>query len=144
MDNPTVTMRAVVSFPSLTQQIQYKGAPTGKYGLQLTQLSDAAVDRLSDLGVDTKFKDDDYGRGRFVDVKSKFVMDNSGKYPLLYEADGKTLFEDSADAIGYGSTVRATIRAYRGGDGVVRPSLVKLCVEDLVRPEVATEDEEVL
>lgn len=144
MDNNTVTVRAKLAFPSLVEHILYKGAPTNKYGVQLANLSGPAVERLEALGVDVKFKDDDYGRGQFIDCKSKFPIDNSGKYPMLYEADGKTLFEESPEVIGYGSTVRATIKAYTGSDGLVRPSINKLVIEELVRPEINVDDEEVL
>lgn len=144
MDNPTVTVRAKLAFPSLVDQIMYKGASTNKYGTQLANLSEAAIERLDSLGIEVKFKDDDYGRGQFIDCKSQFPLDNSGKFAMLFEADGRTPLEEDPRAIGYGSTVRAVVRAYTGRDGVTRPSIQKLVVEELVQPDVSVEDDEVL
>jgi hypothetical protein len=110
--------------------------------VQLANLSGPAVEKLEELGVTLKSKaDDQYERGQFIECKSKFPMDNSGKYPLIYEADGKTVFEDATSSIGYGTVVRATIRPYSTPDGV-KPSLVRLAIEELKRPEVAQSDEE--
>lgn len=148
MENNIVTIRATVSFPSLVDELTFKGAPTGKYGLQLVNLSAKAVERLEELGVELKQKSDDkYARGKFIECKSQFPIDNSGRFPILFEDDGKTLFEGSPRDIGYGTVVRAKIKSYRGKDGVVRPSLMTLCVEELVAPEVSVnggDDDEVL
>ena len=51
MENQIVNIRATVSFPSLVDEITYRGAPTGKYGVQLTNLSERAIERLEELGV---------------------------------------------------------------------------------------------
>lgn len=144
MENQTVTVRATLSFPSLDTPILFKGAPTDNYGTQLSNLSQRAVERLEELGVDVKFKDDDLGRGQFIDCKSKFPLDNSGRYPILFEDDGRTLFEGEVKDIGYGTVVKAKVGMYKGRDGVVRPSIKKLIIEELVRPEVADDDEEAL
>lgn len=142
MENQTVTIRAKVSFPSLDQQLTYQGRPTGKYGVQLANLSGPAVEKLEELGIFVKSKaDDKYERGQFIECKSQYPMDNSGKYPILMEADGKTRFEGMPSQIGYGTVVRATIRPYKTQDGT-KPSLVKLAVEELVEPEVSTSDDE--
>jgi hypothetical protein len=142
MENQTVTVRARLAFPSLDQELTYKGAPTGKYGVQLANLSGPAVEKLEELGITIKSKaDDKYERGQFIECKSKFPMDNSGKYPVLFEADGKTHFEGHTSSIGYGTVVRATIRPYPTQDGA-KPSLVKMAIEELVTPEVETSDEE--
>jgi len=142
MENQTVTVRAKVSFPSLTQQIMFKGAPTGKYGVQLTNLSAPAVEKLEELGIQLKSKPDDkYERGQFMDCKSQFPIDNSGKYAKLFEADRKTKFEGSPEEIGYGSVVLATVRPFTGRDGVVRPSVVSLAVEELITPEATLSED---
>lgn len=142
MENNTVTIRAKVSFPSLVDQITYRGAPTGKYGVQLANLSAPAVEKLEELGIEVKTKPDDkYERGQFLECKSQFPINNEGKYAMLFEADRKTKFEGSPSQIGYGSVVLATIRPFQGKDGVVRPSLVKLAVEELVEPEVTAADD---
>jgi len=142
MENQIVNIRATVSFPSLVDEITYRGAPTGKYGVQLTNLSERAIERLEELGVELKQKPDDkYARGRFIECKSQYALDNSGKFNILFEDDGKTPFEGNPRDIGYGSIVRARVKAYKGRDGVVRPSLVSMSVEELVQPEVTADDD---
>ena len=59
----------------------------------------------------------------------------------MFEDDGKTPFEGNPRDIGYGSIVRARVKAYKGRDGVVRPSLVSMSVEELVQPEVTADDD---
>lgn len=142
MENQIVSLRATVSFPSLVDEITYRGAPTGKYGIQLTNLSDRAIERLEELGIETKRKPDDkYARGQFIECKSQYPIDNSGKFNILFEDDGKTPFEGSPREIGYGTVVRAKIKAYKGRDGVCRPSLVSLAIEELAKPEVSVEED---
>jgi hypothetical protein len=145
MENQTITVRAVVAFPSLDRPIMFKGAPTEKYGLQLANLSDAAVDKLEELGIEVKSKEDDaYTRGKFLDIKSQYPIDNNGRFNMLFEADGQTLFEDFPSAIGYGSVVKARIRPYTTRQGDIKPSLVRLSVEELSRPESADNGDEVV
>jgi hypothetical protein len=142
MENQIVQLRATISFPSLVDEITYRGAPTGKYGVQLTNLSDRALERLEELGVETKQKPDDkYARGKFIECKSQYPIDNSGKFNILFEDDGKTPFEGSPREIGYGSVVRAKIKAYKGRDGVCRPSLVSMAIEELAKPEVSVDED---
>jgi hypothetical protein len=127
MENQIVNIRATVSFPSLVDEITYRGAPTGKYGVQLTNLSGPAIERLEELGVELKQKPDDkYARGRFN---------------ILFEDDGKTPFEGSPREIGYGTVVRAKVKAYKGRDGVCRPSLVSMAIEELAKPEVSVDED---
>ena len=142
MENQIVTLRATVSFPSLVDEITYRGAPTGKYGVQLTNLSERAIERLEELGIELKQKPDDkYARGKFVECKSQYPIDNSGRFKILFEDDGKTPFEGNPREIGYGSVVRAKVKAYKGRDGVARPSLVSLSIEELVQPEVTADED---
>lgn len=142
MENQIVNIRATVSFPSLVDEITYRGAPTGKYGVQLTNLSERAIERLEELGVELKQKPDDkYARGRFIECKSQYPIDNSGKFKILFEDDGKTPFEGNPRDIGYGSVVRAKVKAYKGRDGVSRPSLVSMSIEELVQPEVTADED---
>ena len=142
MENQIVNLRATVSFPSLVDEITYRGAPTGKYGVQLTNLSDRAIEKLEELGVETKQKPDDkYARGKFVECKSQYPIDNSGRFKILFEDDGKTPFEGNPREIGYGSVVRAKVKAYKARDGVVRPSLVSLAIEELAKPEASVEED---
>jgi len=142
MENQIVNIRATVSFPSLVDEITFRGAPTGKYGVQLTNLSERAIERLEELGVELKQKPDDkYARGRFIECKSQYPIDNSGKFKILFENDGKTPFEGNPRDIGYGSIVRAKIKAYKGRDGVSRPSLVSMSIEELSQPEVTADED---
>ena len=142
MENQIVTVRATVSFPSLVDEITYRGAPTGKYGVQLTNLSERAIERLEELGVELKQKPDDkYARGRFIECKSQYPIDNSGRFKILFEDDGKSPFEGNPREIGYGSVVRAKVKAYKARDGVVRPSLVSMSIEELVQPEVTADED---
>ena len=142
MENQIVTLRATVSFPSLVDEITYRGAPTGKYGVQLTNLSERAIERLEELGVELKQKPDDkYARGRFIECKSQYPIDNSGRFKILFEDDGKSPVEGDPREIGYGSIVRAKVKAYKGRDGVVRPSLVSMTIEELVQPEVTADED---
>lgn len=139
--NDTITVRAVVSFPSLTEEIRYQGAPTGKYGLQLANLSQPAVEKLEELGITIKSKEADaYERGAFIDCKSQYPIRNGGRFNQLFEADGKTLFEGEPESIGYGSVVRAKIKPYTTRSGNVLPSLVQLSVEELKTPESVSDD----
>ena len=70
--NETVTVRATVSFPSLVEEIRFKGAPTGKFGLQLANLSGPAVEKLEELGIEIKQKEGDaYERGHLY-ISKKF------------------------------------------------------------------------
>ena len=146
MDNNMVTVRAVVSFPNLTTVDQL----SQKYSIQLGNLSGPAVEKLEELGMTVKNKDDAYNRGSFIECKSKFPIDNSGKYGILYEADGKTPFEDAPTAIGAGSVVRATLKTYAwtapGNKSGVGAHIVKLVVEELAKPEstLGAVEEEVL
>jgi len=144
----TVTVRAVIAFPHLNQEIMYRGASTGKFGVQLGQLSDKARLAIEDLGLEVKTKEDDkYGRAHYVECKSKFPLDNSGKYPmLLEEAPGgrPEPIEYGAEQIGYGTAVRAKIKMYTTKDGNRLPSLVSMVIEDLVEPGATLNEDEVL
>jgi len=141
MENAMVTVRGKVSFPSLVQPDQM----SGKYSVQICNLSDRAVEALEELGVEPKFKDDTYGRGRFVTPSSKFPIDNS-KYLTIVDDQGLAL--DPA-VIGPGSVVKATLKAYEwkmGGKSGVGVRLMKMQVEELAEPEasLSVADEDVL
>ena len=137
MENPQVKVAATVSFPSLTRPDQM----SGKYSIQLGNLSDAASEKLEELGVAVKYKDDAYNRGRFVECKSKFPIDNS-KYQTVIDDAGLSM---DPDLIGPGSKVEAILKAYEwsmGGKSGVGVRLVKLQVKELAKAEaLATEDD---
>jgi hypothetical protein len=145
INNDTVTIRATVSFPALDVFETFKGQPTDKYGVQLANLSGPAVERLEELGIDVKFKDDDLNRGQFIHCRSQFPITNGGRFNILFEADGRTPFEGLPSDIGYGSVVKAKIKTYTTKQGDAKPSIVALIVEELAKPETQDfADEEVL
>lgn len=137
MDNTQVKVAATVSFPSLTRPDNM----SGKYSVQLGNLSDAAAEKLEELGVNVKFKDDAYNRGRFVECKSKFPIDNS-KYQTVVDDAGLSM---DPDLIGPGSKVEAILKAYdwtMGGKSGVGVRLVKLQVKELAKAEALSSDDD--
>ena len=149
MENMTATVRATVAFPNLTKpETPFNGGEAKDYTIQLANLSDRATEKLEELGVKVKFKDDDYNRGRFVQAKSKYPIVHNGKQVVIVDTDGNVV---NADLIGPGSVVRATVGAYshrmsgQYGNGL---RVYKLVVEELetgaVTNDVVDEQEEVL
>ena len=94
---------------------------SGKYQLNLCDLSDAAVQALENMGIEVREKE---GHGKFITCKSAKPM-------KAFDEDGKEIEED----IGNGSKAKAIITAYewkyKNKKGV-SPSLRKLVVTDLV------------
>ena len=135
MDNALVKINATVSFPSLTRP----DAMSGKYCVQLANLSDAAVEKLEEMGVNVKFKDDSYGRGKFIECKSAYPIDNS-KFTTVVDEQGLPM---DADAVGPGSKVTTTVKTYEwsapGGRSGVSARLVKMVVTELAKNEGLTE-----
>lgn len=79
---------------------------SGKYQVDLGQLDDATVQKLSVMGVSVKNKADKDGkntRGNFVTGKSKFPI-------MVVDADKKEM--DPSIKIGNGSVVRAVVQPY--------------------------------
>lgn len=138
MDNPMVKIAATVAFPSLT----HPDAMSGKYSVQFANLSDAAAEKLEELGVNVKFKDDSYGRGRFIETKSKFPIDNS-KYQTVLDDSGLPVDPDS---IGPGSKVEALLKTYdwsMGGKQGVGARVVKIVVKELAKAEALSTDDDI-
>lgn len=94
---------------------------SGKYQINLCDLSDAAAQALENMGIEVKEKE---GQGKFITCKSAKPM-------KAFDEDGKEIEED----IGNGSKAKAIITAYewkyKNKKGV-SPSLKKLVVTDLV------------
>lgn len=94
---------------------------SGKYQINLCDLSDAAVEALQAIGIDVKEKE---GHGKYITCKSAKPM-------KAFDEDGDEINED----IGNGSKAKAIITAYewkyKNKKGV-SPSLKKLVVTDLV------------
>ena len=130
MNNNIVKVAATVAFPSLTRPDQM----SGKYSIQLANLSDAAAEKLEELGMNVKFKDDAYGRGRFIECKSKFPIDNS-KYPTVLDDQG---LATDPEAVGPGSKVEAVLKTYdwkMGGRSGVGAYVTKLVVKEFAAAE---------
>ena len=137
MENNMVKIAATVAFPSLTRTDQM----SGKYSIQFANLSDAAAEKLEELGMNVKFKDDAYNRGRFIECKSKFPIDNS-KFQTVVDDQGLAL---DPDLVGPGSKVEALLKTYEwsmGGRSGVSAYVTKLVVKELAKAEaLATNDD---
>ena len=137
MENNQVKIKAVVSFPSLTRTDQM----SGQYSVQLGNLSTPAVEKLEELGVNVKFKEDSYNRGQFIECKSKFPIDNS-KFKTVLDSQGLPI---DPDTVGPGSKVEALIKTYdwsMGGKSGVGCRVIKLVVTELAQAEAVAEDDD--
>ena len=134
MENNQVKIKAVVSFPSLTRPDQL----SGKYSVQLGNLSGPAAEKLEELGVSVKFKEDSYNRGKFIECKSKFPIDNS-KFKTVVDSEGLPI--DPND-VGPGSRVEALLKTYEwsmGAKSGVGCRIIKLVVTELAQAEVVND-----
>ena len=135
MENNQVKIKATVSFPSLTRVDQM----SGKYSIQLGNLSSAAVEKLEEMGMTPKFKEDSYNRGQFIECKSQFPIDNS-KFQTVLDSEGLPL---DPDLVGPGSKVEVLLRTYEwtmGGKSGVGARVVKLVVTELAQHESLSSD----
>lgn len=130
LSNESVTIRGTVAFPNLERE----DSMAGKYTVQLANLSDAAVEKLEELGIKVSFKDGDkYERGNFITCKSKFPI-------IPKDVDGNS-FEGMTERVGYGSVVRAALKPVEwkmGGRSGVSPRIQFMVIDKLVEPEVST------
>ena len=130
LNNESVTIRGTVAFPNL----ECEDSMAGKYTVQLANLSDAAVEKLEELGIKVSFKDGDkYERGNFITCKSKFPI-------VPKDVDGNS-FEGMTERVGYGSVVRAALKPIEwkmGGRSGVSPRIQFMVIDKLVEPEVST------
>ena len=94
---------------------------SGKYQINLCQLSDAACEALEKLGIEAREKE---GQGKYITCKS-------AKPIKVFDTDNDEIDED----IGNGSKAKAVITAYewkyKNKKGV-SPSLKKIVITDLV------------
>lgn len=94
---------------------------SGKYQVNLCDLSDPAVQALTEMGIEVKEKE---GQGRYITCKSAKPM-------KAFDEDGQEIEED----IGNGSKAKAIISSYewkyKNKKGV-SPSLKKLVITNLV------------
>lgn len=130
LNNDSVTIRGTIAFPNLERE----DSMANKYTVQLANLSDAAVEKLEELGIKVSFKDGDkYERGNFITCKSKFPI-------VPKDVDGNS-FEGMTERVGYGTVVRAAIKPVEwkmGGRSGVSPRLQFMVIDKLVEPEIST------
>jgi len=129
-----MSMSTVVNGTAFWAQLDQVNQYSGKYQIDVSNLSQKAVEALQEQGISVKNKGDD--RGFFVTCKSKFPISASDKTGASLEGV----------RIANGSGVTAVISSYswtspQGKKGV-SPNLKKLVVTDLVHYE-KNDDEEV-
>jgi hypothetical protein len=120
MSNENTVVKGTAFWAQLDQINSY----SGKYQVDVSNLSAPAVEALQERGIAVKNKGDD--RGFFITCKSKFPIEAAG-------TTGETL---QGVKIGNGSGVTAVISSYEWtspqGKKGVSPNLKKLVVTDLV------------
>lgn len=113
-----------------------KSEMSGKYQVDLTNLSEGAVKALQDAGLEPRQREDKPEKGWFITAKSNYEIkpiDNSGT--------------EITDAVGNGSRAIALIKPYewswKNKKGV-SPSLVKIIITDLkvYNPDSTVEEED--
>lgn len=112
---------------------------SGKYQLNLCNLSDAAVDALEAMGISVQTGEDKKAEmGRYITCKSQSVI-------KVFDTDGDLIEE----AIGNGSKAKALVGSYewsyKNKKGI-SPSLGKIVITDLVEfgTESSIDDEDIL
>jgi hypothetical protein len=128
MSNENTVVKGTAYWAQLDQINQY----SGKYQVDVSNLSANAVEALQERGISVKNKGDD--RGFFITCKSKFPI----------EAADKTGESLQGVKIGNGSEITAVISSYewtspQGRKGV-SPNLKKLVITDLKIYEKGGED----
>lgn len=128
MSNENTVVKGTAYWAQLDQINQY----SGKYQVDVSNLSANAVEALQERGISVKNKGDD--RGFFITCKSKFPI----------EAADKTGESLQGVKIGNGSGITAVISSYewtspQGRKGV-SPNLKKLVITDLKIYEKGGED----
>ena len=122
-------MSIVIKAQAMWAQLSRVNDMSGKYQIDLTQLSEAASLALGDAGISVRHSDE---KGNFITCKSQHII-------RAFDPDGAQLPEDLL--IGNGSEVKAAIKPYswsfKGKEGV-SPSLQHLTVVDLVAYEADT------
>jgi ATP phosphoribosyltransferase len=102
--------------------LQHMNELSGKYQVDIGNLSPAAVEALEMMGLSIKNKDDD--RGNFITVKSRNAI-------KAYDTSG----EEVGALVGNGSDVKAVLGSYDWSFQTKKgrsPSLLKMVVTDLV------------
>jgi len=108
-------------------QLNEPNEMSGKYQVDLANLSDAAVKELTALGINVNERaDDEFGRGKYITCKSTYPIKATDDNGLPIATDIR---------IGNGSEAIAVVDAYdwkfKGKSGK-SPSLTTLVVTDLI------------
>ena len=123
MSNANTVVKATSYWAQLDQVNQF----SGKYQVDISNLSAAAVEALQERGIEVKNKGDE--RGFFVTCKSKFPI----------EARNTAGDSMAGVKIGNGSAITAVLSSYewKSPQGVkgVSPNLKQMVVNDLVSYE---------
>ena len=102
-----------------------KNEMSGKYQVDLTNLSSGAVEALQSAGLEPRQREDKPEKGWFLTVKSNYAIQP-------YDKDGNEI----KDAVGNGSKAVALIKPYewkwKNKEGV-SASLAKIVITDLVK-----------
>lgn len=105
---------------------------SGKFQVDLCNLSDAAVAALSEMGVEARYREDKPEKGHYITCKSVRPI-------KAYDSDGDVI----EDLVGNGSKATAIVGTYewefKKKKGI-SPSLQKLVITDLVDYESPEDD----
>ena len=105
-------------------QLNKQNEMSGKYQVDLCNLSDAACKALEDLGIEVKSNSNKPDLGKYITCKSNNVI-------KAFDVDG----DEITEKIGNGSKAKALLSAYEWkykNKSGVSPTLWKLVVTDLV------------
>lgn len=105
-------------------QLSKQNEMSGKYQVDLCNLSDAACKALEEMGIEIKSNKDKPEQGKYVTCKSSNPI-------KAFDNDG----DEISELVGNGSKAKAVISSYEWkykNKSGVSPSLAKLVVTDLV------------
>jgi hypothetical protein len=126
-----VKVNAVVQWAYLNKQNDM----SGKYQVDLCNLSEAAVDALEDIGISVKKKADKPEKGYYITCTSQNPI-------KAFDSNGALIPEDTS--VGNGSKTVAVITPYSWtfkGKAGISPSLASFVITDLVEFKVDTSDD---
>lgn len=105
-------------------QLSKQNEMSGKYQVDLCNLSDAACKALEEMGIEIKSNKDKPEQGKYITCKSNNPI-------KAFDSDG----DEISELVGNGSKAKAVISSYEWkykNKSGVSPSLAKLVVTDLV------------
>ena len=140
-NNAAVKINSTIMWAHLAKKdTSFNPEETAKFQVDLCYLSEAAVSKLQELGVNVREKE---GKGNFITCKSNYIIN-------AYDTDGNTLVGSDRDSglplvgnvkVGNGSTATATLATYNyttpAGQKGTNATIKRLCVTDLIEYESA-------